>query len=88
MIKLIREVAKNQVGVLMPSTFVRTWLPDPIIAGNLSVKMALQAKNDFPEIDLTKSIMAGDTLSDLQFGKNAGMKTIYINTNDATMPEI
>ena len=46
------------------------------------IKMAIQAKNDFPDIDFSKSIMAGDTISDLQFGRNAGMKTVYINTND------
>lgn len=51
-----------------------------------SVKMAIQAKNDFPEIDFIKSIMAGDTFSDLQFGKNNRMKTVYINTNETELP--
>ena len=49
------------------------------------IKMAIQAKNDFPDIDFSKSIMAGDTISDLQFGRNAGMKTVYINTNESTL---
>jgi histidinol-phosphate phosphatase family protein len=44
--------------------------------------MAIQAKKDFPEIDFTKSIMAGDTPSDMAFGRNAGMKTVFINTNN------
>jgi histidinol-phosphate phosphatase family protein len=43
------------------------------------IGMALQAKNNFPEIDFTKSIMIGDSVSDLEFGKNAGMKTIFIH---------
>jgi len=43
--------------------------------------MALQAAKDFPEIDLQQSWMAGDSLSDLQFGWNAGMKTALIATN-------
>ena len=42
------------------------------------IGMALKAKNDFPEIDLAKSIMIGDSLSDMEFGKKAGMKTIFI----------
>jgi histidinol-phosphate phosphatase family protein len=42
------------------------------------IGMALRAKNDFPEIDFTKSIMAGDTQSDIDFGINAGMKTVQI----------
>ncbi len=43
------------------------------------IGMALQAKEDFPEIDLKKSIIIGDSMSDIEFGKNAGMKTIYIS---------
>ena len=35
--------------------------------------MGLQAVKDFPEIDLTKSVMIGNTLSDMAFGKNLGV---------------
>lgn len=47
-----------------------------------SPKMAYFAKNDFPDIDLSKSIMIGDMNSDVEFGKNAGMKTIFIGDNE------
>jgi len=40
-----------------------------------SAAMAMQAKQDFPEIDFGKSVMIGDTDSDIVFGKNLGMKT-------------
>ena len=40
--------------------------------------MAYKAKKDFPEIDFKKSIIIGDSISDMQFGKNLGMKTILI----------
>jgi HAD superfamily hydrolase (TIGR01662 family) len=40
--------------------------------------MALKAKNDFPEIIFEKSIMVGDTDSDIEFGRNLGMKTVRI----------
>jgi len=43
------------------------------------IGMALEAKKDFPEIDLSRSVIAGDSLSDMQFGKGAGMKTVFIN---------
>lgn len=43
--------------------------------------MAKRAKDDFPEIDFRKSVMAGDSKSDMEFGRNAGMETILINTN-------
>jgi len=41
--------------------------------------MALQAKKDFPDIDFKKSVMVGDSISDIQFGKNVQMKTVYIS---------
>lgn len=43
------------------------------------IGMALQAKSDFPDIDFSKSIIVGDSMSDMAFGRNAGMKTIYIS---------
>lgn len=43
--------------------------------------MAQQALAEFPDIQLEKSIMLGDTETDMEFGRNAGMKTIYINSN-------
>ena len=44
-----------------------------------NIGMALKAKNDFPEIDFSRSIMVGDSISDMEFGKNIGMKRIYIS---------
>jgi len=35
--------------------------------------MGLQALKDFPEIDLSKSVMIGNTLSDMKFGRNLGI---------------
>lgn len=53
--------------------------------------MALQAKHDFPEIRFKKSLMAGDSLSDLRFGKKLGMTTVLIapeNKLAAQYPEL
>ena len=46
--------------------------------------MALQAKKDFPQIDFAKSIMVGNRISDMEFGRNAGMATVFLRT---THPE-
>lgn len=35
--------------------------------------MGLQALNDFPQIDLKKSVMIGNTISDMEFGRNLGV---------------
>jgi histidinol-phosphate phosphatase family protein len=40
--------------------------------------MALDAKGEFPDIDLKRSLMIGNTMSDMQFGKAVGMRTIFI----------
>lgn len=45
-------------------------------------KMAFLAKEDYPDIDFVKSIMIGDMNSDIEFGKNAGMKTIFVGDNE------
>jgi D-glycero-D-manno-heptose 1,7-bisphosphate phosphatase len=42
--------------------------------------MAFQAKLDFPEIDFTRSVMVGNTLGDMQFGRNIGAITIFLPT--------
>ena len=42
--------------------------------------MAKQAQKDFPEINFEKSIMVGDSDSDIEFGRNLGMKTVFISS--------
>lgn len=42
--------------------------------------MAWQAQQDFPEIDFQKSIMVGDSLSDIAFGNILGMQTVLITS--------
>lgn len=42
--------------------------------------MAYNAKSDFPKIDFEKSVMIGDSDSDISFGKKLGMKTVRIKT--------
>ncbi len=42
--------------------------------------MAEQAQRDFPDIDFSRSIIAGDSASDMEFGQNLGMTTALIHT--------
>jgi D-glycero-D-manno-heptose 1,7-bisphosphate phosphatase len=44
--------------------------------------MAMLAKAAYPEIDFSKSVMVGDTDSDIRFGQNLGMKTVRIRTEE------
>ena len=47
-----------------------------------SPKIAYMAQERFPQVDFQKSIMVGDTDSDIRFGKNLGMKTVLILTEE------
>lgn len=48
--------------------------------------MAFRAKEDYPEIDLSKSIVVGNNLSDMEFGRNAGMHTVFVQTTHPLQP--
>ena len=48
--------------------------------------MAFHAKRDFPEIDLTRSIIIGNKSSDMLFGRNAGMYTVFAATTNPETP--
>jgi D-glycero-alpha-D-manno-heptose 1-phosphate guanylyltransferase len=48
--------------------------------------MAFQAREEFPDIDLSKSMVAGNRMSDMEFGRNAGMHTVFIATTHPQEP--
>lgn len=56
----------------------------PQLAGEHSIMrkpgigMALKARRDFPQIRFRYSLMVGDSISDMKFGKRAGMVTVLI----------
>ena len=44
-----------------------------------NIGMAIKAKMDYPNIEFRKSIIVGDSLSDMIFGEKLGMKRVLIN---------
>jgi histidinol-phosphate phosphatase family protein len=48
--------------------------------------MAFQAKVQFPQIQFNESIMVGNRTSDMQFGRNAGMHTVFLATTHPETP--
>ena len=40
--------------------------------------LAMQAKADYPDIDFARSVMIGDSASDMRFGRRCGMETVFI----------
>lgn len=66
-------------GGRLDAVFVAPMLKsDKHIMRKPKVGMGLAAHKQFPEISFKKSLMAGDSLSDMQFGKCLGMKTVLI----------
>lgn len=51
--------------------------------------MAEKAKAAYPELNFQKSVMVGDTMSDMKFGKNAAMTTVYVGLEEEVInPEL
>ncbi|KAA3622236.1 MAG: HAD-IIIA family hydrolase [Bacteroidetes bacterium] len=50
--------------------------------------MGLWAQRDFPKINFKKSIMVGDSLSDILFGKALKMETVLVETNREEMKAV
>ncbi len=63
----------------------------PDLAGSGSVNrkpgigMALQARKRFPDIRFRHSLMVGDSLSDMIFGKRVGMTTVLLSDDLVTI---
>lgn len=50
--------------------------------------MAIWAKQDFPDIDFKKSVIIGDSKTDMEFGYNLGMYKIFIDNQEFKTSEI
>lgn len=48
-------------------------------------KLAIDAILKY-EIDINRSFMVGDSASDIQFGINVGLKSVYLGLNDDSIP--
>jgi histidinol-phosphate phosphatase family protein len=75
------ELAGGKVDAVFFSPHLRS---ERSVMRKPNVGMALKARRQFPEIRFNHSVMAGDSLSDMIFGKRAGMKTVLIST-DSTL---
>lgn len=74
---MVKEI-ENQKGRVDKIYVCPQLKSDPDNFRKPSPRMAYMAQHDFPEIDCDKSVMIGDSNSDIEFGKNAGMYTILI----------
>lgn len=52
-----------------------------------NVGMALEAKNDFPDIEFHRTVMVGDSAGDMEFGRRIGAATVHIGKEVASLYE-
>jgi len=52
---------------------------DKSILRKPNIGMALKARKDFPGINFKRSVMVGDSISDMIFGKRLKMKTVFLS---------
>jgi D-glycero-D-manno-heptose 1,7-bisphosphate phosphatase len=76
------ELLKEKKAYVDKVYFAPELASDPNNTRKPKPDMAMKAKADFPEINFEKSIMVGDTDSDIRFGKNLGMKTVRVKTEE------
>jgi D-glycero-D-manno-heptose 1,7-bisphosphate phosphatase len=79
--KMIKEIKK--AGGMIDAVYYCHKLKDAVDnCRKPGVKMFETAVSNFPDIKSEKSVMVGDSESDIEFGKNAKMFTVYIGANN------
>ena len=79
---MIEEVEK--VGARIDAVYCATELRGTVNGLRKPARgLADLAKSDYPELNYEKSIMVGNSESDIVFGKNLGMKTVFIGESQA-----
>ena len=79
--QMLDEIYKNDGSIT--NIYCATELNGPKICRRKPLPaMGINAKKDYPSIEFSKSIMIGDTDSDIKFGKNLEMKTVCLNSKE------
>lgn len=82
----LKSIHNNMLGVIKKSSglidkiYYCTQISDSANCRKPNTGMAMLAKNDFPEIDFTKSIIVGDSRTDIDFGRKLGFITVFISS--------
>lgn len=76
--EMLKEVRKygGRIHAIYAATDIQA--DDTKLLRKPNTGMAKLAKKDFPELEFEKAVMVGDSGSDMRFGKNAEMKTVFI----------
>lgn len=79
----------NDLGGSIDHVFVAPYLEsDKNTYRKPGIGMVLDALRSYPDTDLSKSIMVGDSESDMQLGRNAGIYNVLINGHEEINPDL
>ena len=76
--QMIGEIGKS--GGRIDALYFCTDIDDSSPDRKPNPGMGLRAQLDFPGIDLNRSVMVGNNLSDMIFGRNLGAHTVFLTT--------
>ncbi len=82
----LREIHKNMRteivdnGGRIDRIYAATAVSDEDHNRKPNTGMGLQSREDFPQIDFRKSVMVGNSISDMEFGKRLGAHTVFLTT--------
>ncbi len=85
-LEALRDINKNMRAVIaehggrIDKIYAATAVTDDDHNRKPNVGMGMQAQEDFPGIDFKKSVMIGNSMSDMEFGKRLNMYTIFLTT--------
>ena len=85
-IESLRDINKNmraeiaEHGGRIDKIYAATAVADDDHNRKPNVGMGMQAQEDFPGIDFKKSVMVGNSISDMEFGKRLNMHTVFLTT--------
>jgi D-glycero-D-manno-heptose 1,7-bisphosphate phosphatase len=81
-IRMTEEIVK--AGGTIDMTYYCPFLEESrSILRKPGIGMALKARKEFPEINFKRSVMVGDSISDMIFGKRLKMKTVLLSNDIA-----
>ncbi len=78
--KMLKEIEKHK-GKIDRIFFCPSVAEENNFCRKPNVGMALKAKKEFPEINFRKSIIAGDSVSDMRFGFKSNMIKVFLSEN-------
>jgi D-glycero-D-manno-heptose 1,7-bisphosphate phosphatase len=82
--RMAEEIAKEG-GSVDTIYYCPSLEEDNSILRKPNIGMALKARKDYPDINFKRSIMVGDSISDMIFGRRLKMKTVFLSNDIAVI---